>query len=111
MVQFLPRPADRCEIMSNQKDRSGYVGLAILLLIVLLAIAGWQIWGEPAIKRAAQHAIDAAVAACSQGGKQEFDHRMVEAGLAIDKLDYEDREMYQTALDNRLIAYGCKKLP
>jgi len=80
----------------------------VVLVLVLLCVAGWQLFGEPAKKREAHHAIDAAVEACTQRGRQEFDHRMVEAKLAISELDTADEEIFDTELDNRLIQIGCK---
>jgi hypothetical protein len=75
---------------------------------VIAGILLWQIWGEPGKKRRADEAIDAAVEACVQGGRTEFDRRMVDANLAINDLDGEDTEIYAAKLDNRLIQFSCK---
>ncbi len=91
--------------------KTSWAGLLILLPILLIVIAGillWQIWGEPGKKRRADQAIDAAVEACVQGGRVEFDRRMVDANLAINDLDGEDMEIYAAKLDNRLIQFSCK---
>ncbi len=79
-----------------------------VLLIVVVLILLWQIWGEPGKRRRANQAIDAAVEACAQGGRTEFDRRMVEAKLAINDLDYEDSPIYEAKLNNRLIELSCK---
>ena len=62
-------------------------------------------------ERIADRAINAAVDAYIQGGKQEFDHRMVDANLAIDDLDYTQNPIFEAKLNNRLIEIGCRSAP
>jgi hypothetical protein len=96
---------------SNRKkaqSRAPLVALLALVALVLVGIACWQLWGEPGKLREADRAIDAAEAACAQGGRAEFDHRMVEARTAIGELDGEDSPIYQAKLDNRLLLIGCR---
>ncbi|HEV2495536.1 MAG TPA: hypothetical protein VG204_20960 [Terriglobia bacterium] len=85
-----------------------YLWRPVLVLAVLLGIAVWQVWGEPGKRRAAQRAIDAAVAACDQNLQLETDRRRDEASAAISHLEGADREMYQITLDNQLANHGCK---
>jgi hypothetical protein len=85
-----------------------YLWRPVLLLAILLGLAAWQVWGEPGKRRAAQRAIDAAVAACDNSWATELDHRRAEAVAAVTNLDPADREMYQITLDNQLAAHGCK---
>jgi len=86
----------------------GKIVWLILLVVMAVGIVAWQIFGEPGKLRTANRAIDAAEAACRQGGKQEFDRRMVEAALAIKELDWDDQPTAEATLSNRLILAGCK---
>jgi hypothetical protein len=94
---------------SPKASRGGVLFLFSILLTLIVGILLWQIWGEPGKRRRADQGIDAAVEACVQGGRAEFDRRMVEANLAIDDLDGVDGQIYRAKLDNRLIMMGCPK--
>jgi len=85
-----------------------YLWRVVLVLAILLGLAAWQVLGEPGKRRAAQHAIDAAVAACDQNRQEELYGLRDKASAAINNLDPADREMYQITLDNQLSAHGCR---
>jgi uncharacterized membrane protein YvbJ len=96
---------------TTAKNQSNLKPLRILfpvLFTVILCVIVWQMWGEPGKRRRADQAIDAAVEACAQGGRAEFDHRVVEANLAIEDLDAVDMQVYEASLNNRLIEVSCR---
>jgi hypothetical protein len=93
---------------AETQKQSTVIPLAVLLGLMLIGLAAWQLFGEPAKRRTAERTINAAIAACDQGGKQEFDRRMVEASLAIEDLNGEDMQIYEARLHNQLTFHGCK---
>jgi hypothetical protein len=81
----------------------------VLLVLVMVAARFFlPFWSNSEKTRAANRAIDAAVAACSQHSVVEIPQRMAEAEVAIKGLEAEDWALYSARLDNQLILLGCK---
>jgi hypothetical protein len=80
----------------------------VLVAILAFCVIGWEMFGPPAKKRAADRALKAALVACQQGGRVEVDRRVVEAKLAFDALDVYDQTIYEAKLDTGLRVWGCK---
>jgi hypothetical protein len=94
-----------------EKPKSSVLVPLLILAAFLLLIGAWQMWGEPAKLRMAKRAIEAVGDACHTGNAQEVAYRRVEAERAIRELsDADDILMSDTALDNELYSYSCKRV-